>query len=183
MAKGQWLDRGTAIFATQKSPYQFDKLARTVNRKGQNKNKKFFIPEWECTQDFRARNIPCQEQVNNEVLDELVANVDFTSDVEDDSLNRQLKQARKAKILQQTKLISQKLEQRKKLLFAQWSQKFFDEFSNHFGRLRNCLVNMKLNEDQVRVFNETLQSCINNLQLSLDNIWQQFTKDNQDENI
>lgn len=180
--RGYWLDRSTGIFATQKTPYQFDKLARTLNRKGQNKNKKFFIPQFECTEDFKSKNIPCQQFVDNDVIDQLVANVDFTgNDPEEDSLNRELKEARKAKILQQTKLISQKLEQRKKLLFAEWSEKFFDQFSNHFGKLRNCLVNMRLNEEQVKVFNQTLQSCINNLQLSLDNIWQEFTQEKQDE--
>lgn len=155
----------------------------TLPRRGKNNHtKQFFVPQFECTQDFRSKNLPCQQQVNSDVIDQLVANVDFSgADPEDDSLNRQLKQARKAKILQQTKLISQKLEQRKKLLFAQWSERFFNQFSDHFGKLRNCLVNMRLNEDQVKIFNQTLQSCVNNLQLSLDNIWQDFTKENQNE--
>lgn len=185
MAKGYWLTRGQAIFATQKTPYQFDRLAHSLNRRGKNShNKQFFVPEWQVTDQYKSKNIPCQEQVGNDVLDQLVANVSFTEQTEqDNSLNDQYKRVKIEETKVRTKLQNQKLEERKKLLFAEWSEKFFNEFSNHFGKLRNALVNMRLNEEQVKVFNQTLQNCINNLQLSLDNIWQEFTKEEQDENV
>lgn len=174
MAKGYYLSRADGIFATQKGPYQFDRFCQSLPRKGEGKNKKFFIPEFECTEEFRAKNIPCEEQLNNDVLDQLVANVDFTSDAEDESLNRQLKQARKEKILQETKLIGQRLQQRKKQLFNDWSQTFFESFATHFGKLKNCLVQMHLNENQIKIFNETLDNCLNNMSLDLNKLYTEF---------
>ena len=42
--KGYYLSRADGIFATQKGPYAFDKLCQTLPRKGEGKNKRFFIP-------------------------------------------------------------------------------------------------------------------------------------------
>lgn len=185
MAKGYWLPRTTGIYATGGSPYHFDKLSRNLNRRGKNcHTREYFVPQWECTQDFRSKNIPCQQDINSDVLDQLVANVDFTNkevDQQNESLNKALKRAKIEKTQADTKLQNEKLEQRKKLLFAQWSERFFDEFSNHFGKMRNVLISLHLNEDQVKLFNETLQNCIDNLQVNLDNIWQDFDKENQNE--
>lgn len=182
MAKGYWLTRSQGIFATQKTPYQFDKLAHSLNRRGKNSHtKQFFVPEWQVSQQYKAKNIPCHEQLSNEVLDQLAANVDFTTDAEDQSLNRQLKQARKEKILQQTKLIGQRLQQRKKQLFNDWSQSFFESFANHFGKLKNALVEMHLNENQIKVFNETLDKCLQNMQLDLNKLYTEFKEENENE--
>ena len=180
MSRGYWLSRGDGLFATQKKPWAWDKFAMSLPRRGKNNHtKQFFVPQFECTQQYRAKNIPVEEDLDSATLDELAANIDFNQN-EQDSLTRELKQARKNKILQQTKLIGEKLDQRKKLLFAEWSQKFFDQFSNHFGKLRNVLVELHLNEQQVAKFNETLDNCINNLQLSLNNIWEEFNQEKEE---
>lgn len=184
MSKGYWLSRSDGLFATQKKPWQFDKMSMTLPRRGKNNHtKQFFIPEFECTEDFRARNIPVEEQLDSVTLDELVQNVDFNTDQQTEALNKALKKARLDKTLADTKLVGEKLDQRKKQLFAQWSQKFFDQFSNHFGKLRNVLVQLHLNQQQVNKLNETLDSCLNNLQLSLNNIWEEFnSQEKEDEN-
>ena len=181
MSKGYWLTRVQGLYATQKNTYQFDKLSRTVPRRGNNiHSKQYFIPEFECTEDYRAKNIPVEEDLDCDVLDELIQNVDFNQN-DDDKLSKQLKQARLQKIKTDTKLQSQKLDQRKKLLFAQWSQKFFEAFSNHFGKLRNVLVDMHLSQQQANRFNQCLDNCMNNLQVNLDEIWTQFQEEKQDE--
>lgn len=182
MAKGFWLSRTDGIFATQKTPYQFDRLAQTLNRRGKNAHvRQFFVPEWQVTQQYKSKNIPCQEQINSDVLDQLAANVDFNiPDVEDQSLNRQLKQARKEKILQETKLIGQRLQQRKKQLFNDWSERFFQSFSDHFGRLRNCLVEMHLNEEQIKIFNQTLEKCLQNMSLDLNKLYTEFKEEGEE---
>lgn len=181
MAKGYWLSRGQGIFATQKTPYQFDRLAQSLNRRGKNSHvRQFFVPEWQVTQQYKSKNIPCDEQLSSEVLDQLAANVDFNTDVEDQSLNRQLKQARKEKILQETKLIGQRLQQRKKQLFNDWSERFFQSFSDHFGRLRNCLVQMHLNEEQIKIFNQTLEKCLQNMSLDLNKLYTEFKEEGEE---
>lgn len=133
-----------------------------------------------CTEDYKSKNIPVEEQLGNQVLDELVANVDFNQNTEDD-LATELKKARLGKILQDTKLIGEKLNQRKRQLYYDWSQKFFNQFAEHFGKLKNVITELHLNEEQVNKFNQTLDSCLNNLQLSLDNIWNDFQKEEKDE--
>ena len=180
--KGYWLGRSQAIFATQKTPYQFDKMSYSLNRRGANAySRQYFVPQFQCTEQYRAKNIPVEQQLDSDTLDQLVSTVDFNQSGED-SLNRELKQARKEKILQQTKLIGQKLQQRKKLLFSQWSERFFDSFANHFGKMKNVLVEMHLNEEQVRVFNQTLQKCLENMQLDLNNIQKDFMQEKEDDN-
>ena len=180
--KGYWLGRADGIFATQKSPYAFDKMSLNLPRRGTSgHNRQYFVPENQCTEQYRAKNIPVEEQLDSDTLDQLVANVDFNQSGED-SLNRELKQARKQKILQQTKLIGEKLEQRKKLLFSQWSESFFDSFANHFGKMKNALVEMHLNQQQVKVFNQTLQKCLQNMQLDLNNIQNDFMQEKEDDN-
>lgn len=135
-----------------------------------------------CTEDYKSKNIPVEEQLDSQVLDELVANVEFNQNSEDD-LTKQLKKARLGKVLADTKLIGEKLNQRKRQLYYDWSQKFFNCFAEHFGKLKNCIVQMHLNEEQVNKFNQTLDSCLNNMQLSLSQIWTEFKeeKDEQEE--
>lgn len=179
--KGYWLGRSNGIFATQMSPYQFDKFSISLKRRGTNsKNKQYFIPQSYCTDDYKSRNIPVEEFLDSNVLDELVSNVSFVQSSEDD-LNKQWKKARLQKTKTETKLTNQKLQQRKKLLFEQWSMKFFEVFSDHFGKLRNCIVGLHLNEQQVQILNQTLQNCLNNLQLNLDQIWNDFNKESEEE--
>ena len=174
MSKGYWLKRVDGLFATQLNSYKFDRLSRTLSRRGSNcHTRQYFIPQQYCSQQFKQNNIPVEEKIGNSVLEQLTSNVSFT-DGEEDSLTKQLKQARLEKLKTDTKLINQKLDQRKKLLFAEWSQKFFNQFSNHFGKLRNVIVQMHLNQQQVSKFNQTLDSCLNNLQLNLDAIWTDF---------
>ena len=179
MAKGYWLTRGQGIFATQKTPYQFDRLAQSLNRRGKNSHvRQFFVPEWQVTQQYKSKNIPCDEQLSSEVLDQLAANVDFTAD--DDDLSKQLKQARLEKIKTDTKLINEKLDERKKLLFNEWSQSFFQSFSDHFGKLRNCLVEMHLNEEQIKIFNQTLEKCLQNMSLHINKLYTEFKEEGED---
>ena len=183
MSCGYWLTRGEGLIATQKSPYHFDKMTKSLQRRGTNcHNRQYFIPQYQCTEDFKQKNIPVEEDLDNPVIEQMASNVNFFDQQEDDSLTKQLKQARLQKIKSDTKLINQKLQQRKKLLFAQWSQKFFNQFANHFGKLRNVLVELHMNEEQVAKFNQCLESSLNNLQDNLDNIWNQFKEEKENEN-
>lgn len=181
MAKGYYLSRTDGIFATQKTPYHFDRFCQSLPRKGQNKNRKYFIPQFECTEEFRAKNIPCEEQLNNDVLDQLAANVDFNSDDQMDNLNKQFKKARIQKTLTDTKLQNQKLEERKRELYYDWSERFFNSFADHFGKLKNMIIELHLNEEQVKKFNQCLDNCLQNLQLNLNEIYDQFMQEQQNE--
>ena len=184
MAKGVWLRRQDAFLATGLNVYQLDKLLRSCNRKMQRKTKFFFIQEDDLKEDYKQKAILVDEddiEQPDQILTELNSNVDFTStDVQMQSINLDLKKARKQKLIRQTKLIQQRLGQRKRQLFYSWSQRFFDCFSNHFGRLKNNIVELHLNEEQVNKFNTILDTCLNNMQLNLNQIWDQFQHQKQE---
>ena len=184
MAKGVWLRRQDAFLATGLNVYQLDKLLRSCNRKMQRKTKFFFIQEDDLTQDYRQKAILVdQDDVEqpDQILTQLNDNVDFNStDIQMQSINLDLKKARKQKILRQTKLIQQRLGERKRQLWYEWSQKFFDCFSNHFGRLKNNIVELHLNEQQVTKFNSILDTCLSNMKLNLNQIWDQFQHQKQE---
>lgn len=180
--KGYWLTRNEGLIATRKSPYQFDKMTKSLKRRGTNcHNRQYFIPQYEFDDQFRAKNIPVEEDLNNNVVEQLASNVDFVQG-EEDSLTTQLKKARLQKLQTDTKLLNQKLDLRKKQLFSQWSQSFFNVFADNFGKLRNCLINMHLNEEQLNVFNQTLDHCIQNLELHLTDVWNQFKAEQEQTN-
>ena len=187
MARGYWLKRGEAIYATRKSSYLFDKWSTSLPRRGTNSyTREFFVPQFECTDDYRQKNIPVEEDVDSDTLDELVANVDFNSkevDQQTDQLNKALKKARLEKTQADTKLIGEKLDQRKKQLFYQWSERFFNCFTEHFGKMKNVVIELHLNQEQLNKFNQTLDSCLKNMQNDLDSIWTEFKeqKEQQDE--
>lgn len=157
--------------------YNWQKVRFSLPTKKIGKRDRFFVQFNRVVDDTVVKDMLPIEigQKKDPILAQLQNNVSFESELEDDAqLSKQLKQARKDKLIQQTKLIGQKLDQRKKMLFAEWSEKFFDAFSNHFGKLRNVVVELHLNEQQVAKFNQTLDSCLSNLQLNLDQIWDGF---------
>ena len=180
--KGYWLTRNNVIFATGKSPYTVEKLIGVCERRGSGKKKQYFVPAYQCTEDFQSKNIPVvvgYEQ-KDQILNQLAGNVDFNE--QDNTLNDQLKRAKIEETKVRTKHLNEKLDFRKKELFTEWSQKFFNVFADQFGKLRNCLINMHLNEEQVKVFNQTLDHCINNLELHLTDVWTEFKAQQEQKN-
>lgn len=181
MAKYYWLTRNDSIFATGKTPYKIEKLLGECQRRGNGKKKEYLIPFDCCTEEYKSKHIPVEiEDQRDDILDELEANVDFNE--QDNSLNDQLKRVKIQKIKVDTKHLNQKLDFRKRQLFTEWSEKFFDVFADNFGKLRNCLINMRLNTEQMNTFNQTLDNCINNLELHLDDIWNQFQNEKNEVN-
>ena len=184
MNKGYWLRRSNCIRATGKTPAQWNTIESTFVFRMNKKTRQFFVPQSYCTQQFKQMNIPVEYKApvrdEQDILDQLQNNVDFTDQTQLQNLNVQLKKARKDKILKQTKLIGQRLLQRKRELFYQWSEKFFIAFANHFGKLKNNIVQLHLNEEQVNKFNQILDSCLNNLQCNLDEIYNQFKEQKQE---
>lgn len=157
--------------------YNWQKIRFQLPSKKVGKRDRYFVQFNRVVDDTVVKDMLPIEigQKKDSILDQLQNNVSFDSQLEDDAqLTKQLKQAKLQSIKTDTKLKNQKLDQRKKLLFAQWSQKFFQSFSNHFGKLRNVVVELHLNEVQVAKFNQTLDSCLSNLQLNLDQIWDGF---------
>lgn len=175
--KGYWLSRNETLFATQKTPYAVDRLLSNCERRGEGKKKQYFIPQTECTEEYLSKNIPA-ELDEEDILNQLDSNVDFNQD-DHNQINIELKKARKEKIIRETKLLEEKLALRKRELFTEWSQNFFNVFADSFGKLRNTLINMHLNEEQISIFNDSLDHCINNLELHLSEVWTEFNNEEE----
>ena len=181
MAKGCWLRRNDAFQATGLNAYQLDKLLRSCKRKMQRKSKFFFIEEDDLTEDYKLDCILVDDDQPDQILTQIADNVDFNADdIQMQSINLDLKKARKEKIIRQTKLIQQRLGERKRQLYYDWSQRFFECFSDHFGRLKNNIVELHLNEEQVTKFNQILDTCLKNMELNLNQIWDQFHNQKQE---
>lgn len=162
--------------------YNWQKVKFLLPTKKIGKRDRFFVQFNRVVDDTVVKDMLPIEigQKKDPILDQLQNNVNFDGQLEDDAqLTKQLKQAKLQSIKTDTKLKNQKLDQRKKLLFAEWSQKFFQAFADHFGKLRNVVVELHLNEVQVAKFNQTLDSCLSNLQLNLNQIWDQFNNEKE----
>ena len=180
MAKGCWLRRSDAFQATGLNTYQLDKLLQRCKKREKKKHRQFFIQQDDLAQYYKDNHI-LQEDQTDQILTQIADNVDFNADdIQIQSINLDLKKARKEQILTQTKLIGQRLQERKRELYYEWSQRFFQCFSNHFGRLKNNIVELHLNEEQVNKFNQILDTCLNNMQLYLNQIWDEFKQQKQE---
>lgn len=178
---GCWSTRSNAFYYTGLNGYQLDKLLQKCKRKGEGKKKQWFVPAQKLTEQAKQDLILSQQQ-NDQILDELAGNVDFNSDENDpqlQELNKQLKKARKDKIQKQTAFLQQRLERRKLELYNQWSERFFQLFADSFGKFKNELINLHLNQEQIASLQQSLDNCLNNMQLGLVDIWNQFAKQEQ----
>ena len=179
---GVWSTRSNAFYYTGLNGYQLDKLLQKCKRKGEGKKKQWFIPAQYLTQQAR-QDLILTEENEDQFLDQLAANVDFSSDEDEPQmkqLNKQWKKAKIAKTKKDTAFLEQRLQRRKLELYNQWSERFFEVFADSFGRMKNCLVSMHLNQQQISVFNQTLDNCLNNMQLTLSDIWLEFARGDED---
>lgn len=112
-------------------------------------------------------------------IDQLVAMTDFTNSRE----QLDIQEVRKRKIIKQTEYLDQKIIAKKEQLFAEWSEKFFIVFSRSFAKFKNDLIDLHLNDMQVKKLNENLQYAIDNLEQSLSEIKDNFINEEDTEQI
>ena len=111
-------------------------------------------------------------------LADLIDTVDFTGEKE----QMDIQQARRKKIIKETEYLDQKIIAKKEQLFSEWSEKFFIIFSKAFAKFKNDLIDLHLNDEQVKKLNEDLEFALQNMQMSLNEIKEDFL-DEDDEQI
>lgn len=182
---GVWSTRSNAFYYTGLNGYQLDKLLQKCKRKGQGKKKQWFVPAQYLTQQSK-QDLILTEENEDQFLDQLAANVDFSSDEDDPQmkqLNKQWKKAKIAKTKKDTAFLEQRLQRRKLELYNQWSERFFEVFVDSFGPLKNNLIALHLNQQQIQSFNKSLDNCIQNMELKLNQIWNEFTNKEQENEL
>lgn len=181
---GCWTTRSNAFYYTGLNGYQLDKLLQKCKRKGEGKKKVWFVPAQYLTEQAKQDLILSQEE-NDQILDQLATNVDFNQqdDPELKQLNKEYKKAKIAKTKKDTQVQQQRLERRKLELFNEWTQNFYQVFADSFGPLKNNLISLHLNQEQIKTFNECLDNCIQNMELKLNQIWNEFTNKEQENEL
>lgn len=110
-------------------------------------------------------------------IDQLVASVDFTGERE----QLDIQEVRKRKIIAETEFLSQKIIAKKEQLFAEWSERFFVIFSKSFAKFKNSLIDLRLDDAQVKKLNENLDYAIKNMEMSLSDIKEGYLEDEREE--
>lgn len=178
---GVWSTRSNLFYYTGLNGYQLDKLLQKCKRKGEGKKKQWFVPAQYLTQQSK-QDLILTEENEDQFLDELASNVDFDSDLDDPQLkqlNKQYKKAKIAKTKKDTEVQQQRLQRRKLELYNQWSERFYQLFADSFGKFKNQLINLHLNQQQIASLQQSLDNSLNNMSLGLCDIWNQFAKQEQ----
>jgi hypothetical protein len=113
------------------------------------------------------------EQMINDILGDISGDADIPIDPDNIDLN----EARRQEVIMRTKYLSQKIEKKKNELFSEWSEKFFLIFSKNFGKFKNTLIDLHLEEKQLNKLNENLDLALENMEIGLTEILQEYMND------
>lgn len=106
----------------------------------------------------------------NDILGDIAGN---NNGLPIDPENVDLNEARRQEIIMRTKYLSQKIEKKKLELFEEWSEKFFTIFSKNFAKFKNTLIDLHLEEKQLKKLTENLNFALENMEEGLNEILQE----------
>ena len=113
----------------------------------------------------------------NDILGDITGSA---NNVQIDPENVDLNEARRQEILMRTKYLSQKIEKRRLELFEEWSERFFMIFAKNFGKFKNTLIDLHLDEKQLKKLNENLDFALENMEEGLSDILTDYVNDEED---
>ena len=97
-------------------------------------------------------------------------------------VNDELNAARLDNLKARTALIEQKLEEQKQAIWTEWNEAVFGEFTEAFARVKNVLISLHLNEQQLSTLNEGIDDALRSLSDRLDAMWSKFKNGEEREN-
>ena len=174
--EGVWLNQTDAATALGISVNSFiHKKKRLLKDNGQTGHKrKYWITLDSMSAEQRQKHrVHAGLLEADPVLQDLVASVDFTGEKE----QIDIQQARRKKIIAETEFLQQKIVAKKEELFSEWSEKFFVIFSKAFAKFKNSLIDLHLDDAQVKKLNENLEFALQNMEISLSDIKQGYIND------
>lgn len=110
-------------------------------------------------------------------VEEVLGDITNISGMTSDELNA----ARLDNLKARTKLIEEKLENRKQELWAEWNEAFFEAFTEAFSKFKNDLISLHLGEEQLSILTEKLENALSLMQDKLDAMWNKFSNDEENE--
>ena len=167
-------------------PWQkLEKHLTDFKSRKEGRSTKYFIPCEMLTDKAKANMAARFEEVPDELDDFSKEVEDIIGDVSGAEFavtsEERLREAQIANTEARTRMLSEKLERRKTELFNEWSQAFFEAFTEAFTKFKNELIALQLSEEQLSTLQEKLSLALQNLKDKLDFLEQDYAKDDNDE--
>lgn len=115
--------------------------------------------------------------------DEAAEVEDILGDVSDSPFTdteAELAKARLENIIARTKILNEKLSARKKELFDEWNEAFYDEFVKAFSKFKNCLIDLHLDEAQLKIVQDKLESSLVLMEEKLESMYSDFISEDEE---
>ena len=189
--KGLWLTQAQAQLATGKpmSLFRAKVMPKLKIKKIPGKKKPlYFLTEEYFTEVYKKNNAEDLIELDDEDIDDenMINNIlgdiagSANNITNENSENVDLNEARRQEVIMRTKYLSQKIEKKKLELFEEWSERFFQIFSKNFGKFKNTLIDLHLEEKQLNKLNENLNFALSNMEEGLNEILNEYINDEED---
>ena len=172
------MERGLATFSKFKPT-----LKQRPSRREKGRAKiEYFIPYQMMTpkmqKAYRDQLVEYDEDAQEveDVIGDVTDGIDLLPNT-----SAELTEAKLQNIRARTAVLEEKLEAHKKEMFADWSEKFFEVFTDCFAKLKNAFISLHLNEEQITILNDTLEMSLKNMDAKLSQIWNEFDKNEEDQ--
>lgn len=190
--KGLWLTQAQAQLATGKpmSLFRAKVMPKLKMKKIPGKKKPlYFLTEEYFTEVYKKNNAEDLIELDDEDIDDenMINNIlgdiagSANNITNENPENVDLNEARRQEVIMRTKYLSQKIEKKKLELFEEWSERFFQIFSKNFGKFKNTLIDLHLEEKQLKKLNENLDLALENMEEGLNEILNEYINDEDDE--
>lgn len=131
--------------------------------------------------EFTEEEIEELENESDDIVNDILGDIAGSdNNVQIDPENVDLNEARRQEILMRTKYLSQKIDKKKNELFEEWSERFFQIFSKNFAKFKNSLIELRLEEKQLKKLNENLEFALSNMEDGLSEILNDYVNDEED---
>ena len=189
--KGIWLTQAKGQTATgiTMGLFRAKILPQLVSRPVPGKKKlEYFVTEDLLTEVYKKSHKDelielDDEDESDDIVNDILGDIAGNNSVAQmDPENADLNEARRQEIIMRTKYLSQKIEKRKLELFEEWSEKFFMIFSKNFAKFKNTLIDLHLEEKQLKKLNENLDFALSNLEEGLNEILNEYMNEDDVKN-
>ena len=130
--------------------------------------------------EFTEEEIEELENESDDIVNDILEDISVNNISNENPDNIDLNEARRQEVIMRTKYLSQKIEKKKNELFSEWSERFFMIFAKNFGKFKNTLIDLHLDEKQLKKLNENLDLALANLEEGLNEILNEYMNDEED---
>ena len=186
--RGKWLTQAQAQLATGKPMSLFRaKVMPKLKMKNIPGKKKplYFLTEEYFSEVYKKNNTEDlieldEEDISDEnMINDILGDITGSTNIQNGDM-LDLNEARRQEIIVRTKFLEQKIDKKKNELFSEWSERFFMIFSKNFAKFKNTLIDLHLEEKQLKKLNENLDLALANLEEGLNEILNEYMNDEED---